>query len=83
MGPTDASYGTLMAFRFPISLTGSNVFRGNMGGGVALLQSQLNNHGRTLFDGNVARNGGAMGLRDFSVVSFTFIGCFPITYVGF
>lgn len=46
---------------------------------MALLQSQLNNYGHTLFDGNIAQNGGAMGLRDFSVVSFTLVGCFKTT----
>ena len=59
-----------MGFRFPLTLEGTNVFRGNIGGGVSLLQSHLNSFGHTLFEDNIAARGGGIELRDSSVVSF-------------
>lgn len=63
------SDGTVMGFRFPLSFNGTNIFRGNTGGGVSLLQSHLNSHGHIVFEDNVATRGGGMELRDLSVVS--------------
>ena len=63
------SEGALMAFRFPISLLGTSLFKGNGGGGIALLQSHLNNHGSTWFEANYAIDGGGLEMRDTSFVS--------------
>ena len=62
------SEGAVMGFRYPISLWGTNVFRGNKGGGISLLQTELQAHGYILFENNVAQNGGGMELKDRSRV---------------
>ena len=63
-----------MCFRFPVSLMGTNTFRGNKGGGIALLQSEFNNHGHTLLEDNYRDEyGGGMALKDSSVVCHLFV----------
>ena len=58
-----------MGFRFPFLLAGTSVFRGNTGGGGALLQSRMYAYGDILFEDNISENGGGMDLQDYSVVS--------------
>ncbi len=62
-----------MAFRYPISLLGTILFRGNKGGGLTLLQSYLDNHGSVWFENNYAMNGGGVEMRDSSFVSTAII----------
>jgi len=62
------SEGALMAFRYPISFLGTILFRGNRGGGTALLQSYLNNYGSVWFEKNYAMEGGGIEMRDSSFV---------------
>ena len=53
-----------MSFRFPISLSGTNVFRKNKGGGVSLMQSRVDVGGAVHFIENSAVIGGGMALED-------------------
>jgi hypothetical protein len=76
------SDGALMGFRFPFTLIGTNVFQGNIGGGVSLLQTNLNSHGYTLFEDNIATSGGGMELRDSSVVCVVTLGAGSCIYWG-
>ncbi len=61
--------GAVMSLRFPIKFDGRTVFKNNIGGGVAILQSRMDVGGWVWFEGNRAEQGGALVLRDQSVVS--------------
>lgn len=58
-----------MSLRFPFKFDGTTVIKNNMGGGVAVLQSRMDVGGSIRFEGNTANLGGALMLRDQSVVS--------------
>ena len=53
-----------MSFRFPISLSGTNVFKRNTGGGISLMQSRVDVGGAVHFIKNSAVVGGGMALED-------------------
>ena len=53
-----------MSFRFPISLSGTNEFRRNEGGGISLMQSRVDVGGAVHFIKNSAVVGGGMALED-------------------
>ena len=54
----------IVSFRFPISLSGTNVFRRNEGGGISLMQSRVDLSGTVHFIENSAVVGGGMALED-------------------
>ena len=56
--------GAVLSFRFPISLSGTNVFKSNEGGGISLMQSRVDVGGTVLFLENTAVAGGALALED-------------------
>ena len=58
----------IMSFRFPISLSGTNVFESNEGGGISLMQSRVDVGGTVLFLNNTAVAGGGLVLEDDSLV---------------
>ena len=61
--------GAVRSLRFPIAFYGNTIFKDNLGGGVAVLQSRMDISGTVWFEGNSALDGGAVALRDQSVVS--------------
>jgi hypothetical protein len=61
--------GAVMSFRFPISLSGTNVFRRNEGGGISLMQSRVDVDGAVHFIENSAVVGGGMALEDQCLVT--------------
>ena len=62
--------GAVLSLRFPIKFNGRTVFKNNMGGGVVVLQSRMDVSGWVWFEGNTADQGGALMLREESVVSY-------------
>jgi predicted outer membrane repeat protein len=54
----------LAAFRFPVTLNGSNVFRNNSGGAITLLNTQMDAFGEVVMDGNTAAFGGGLAMDD-------------------
>lgn len=58
----------IWSFRYPISFRGTNIIKNNTGSGIALLQSIMEAKGSIWFEGNIAVEGGAIALRDQSVV---------------
>ena len=56
--------GAILSFRFPISLSGTNVFERNEGGGIALIQSRVDVGGVALFIENSAVDGAGLALED-------------------
>ena len=54
----------IVSFRFPISLSGINVFTRNEGGGISLMQSRVDVGGAVHFIENSALVGGGMALED-------------------
>lgn len=60
----------LLSLRFPVTLQGTNLFQGNTGGAVTLLQTHLDVFGTVIFEDNVAVDGGAIKLLDQSMVCF-------------
>ena len=67
-GNKASNQSAVLSFRFPISLNGTNIFRGNKGGAITLLQSRIDIGGTALFEENSARVGGALILEDQSLV---------------
>ena len=61
--------GSLLAFRFPVTFEGTNIFSGNMGGAVTLITTRMNLKGKILFENNHAGEGGAVTLVDRALVS--------------
>lgn len=59
----------MLSLRYPIILRGDNIFKGNLGGAITLLQARLDIAGQILFEGNVASNGGGIEMLDYSTVS--------------
>ena len=60
-----------MSFRFPISLSGTNVFKRNEGGGISLMQSRVDVSGTVHFIENSAEFGGGMALENQCLVMVT------------
>ena len=60
--------GALLTLRHPITLKGSNIFQGNMGGALSLFQARMDVSGQVLFENNTALNGGGMLMFDQSIV---------------
>ena len=54
----------IAAFRFPTEFTGENLFIGNIGGGIMLLNTRMSAEGTMLFDSNVAVFGGGIMMDD-------------------
>ena len=69
VGNRGMNQSAIYSFKFPITLDGSCVFKGNMGGALSLLQSRVDVRGSAVFTDNIARMGGAMTLEDQSIVS--------------
>ncbi len=61
--------GAVLSLRFPVKFTGKTVFKFNNGGGVVILQTRMDVGGWVWFEGNRAEEGGALMLREQSVVS--------------
>lgn len=59
----------LLAFRFPVKLSGYNHFVGNLGGGITLLNARLTVRGKLLLLNNVAAFGGGIAMDDSCLVS--------------
>lgn len=60
----------LLAFRFPVELSGCNKFDGNIGGGITLMNARLNVRGELLLLNNVAMFGGGIAMDDSCLVSY-------------
>lgn len=58
----------LVAFRFPMNFIGSNIFVGNNGGGITLLNTRVTVQGELLLQDNVAMFGGGITMEDTCVV---------------
>lgn len=56
--------GAVLSFRYPVSLSGINVFKRNEGGGVSLMQSRVDVSGTVYFIKNSALSGGGLALED-------------------
>ena len=56
-------------FRFPITLRGTNYFRRNVGGGITLLNTQMDVYGVVILDSNTADFGGGLAMDDRCLVS--------------
>ena len=54
----------LPCLRFPITLNGSNYFVNNTGGGVTLLNTQMDAYGTIVMDDNTAAFGGGLAMDD-------------------
>ena len=52
------------AFRFPTEFTHENIFTGNIGGGIMLLNTRMLAKGTLLFDSNKAMFGGGIMMDD-------------------
>ena len=63
----------MLSFRYPVSLSGANVFKRNMGGAVSLMQSRVDVNGTVHFIENSAVNGGGLALEDQCLVHFKLI----------
>lgn len=59
----------LVSLRYPVSLQGTNLFQGNEGGAITLLQTEMYVSGRVDFIENRAVDGGAINMLDYSAVS--------------
>ena len=59
---------SILSFRYPIKFTGVNIFKANQGGGVTLLQTNMEVSDILHFEENTAKNGGAISLEDLCVV---------------
>lgn len=59
----------LVSLRYPVSLQGTNLFQGNKGGAITLLQTEIYVSGRVDFIENRAVDGGAINMLDYSAVS--------------
>ena len=59
----------LLAFRFPVTLSGCNHFEENIGGGITLMNARLNVRGELLFLNNLAMFGGGIAMDDSCLVS--------------
>ena len=70
----------VVSFRFPISLSGTNVFRKNEGGGISLMQSRVDVGGTVHFIENSAVVGGGMALEDQCLVKLKFLPCIILLY---
>lgn len=58
----------ILSFRYPIKFTGVNIFKTNQGGGVTLLQTNMDVSGTLHFEDNSANSGGGISLEDLCVV---------------
>ena len=63
-----SNQSAVFTFRLPLVFVGKNIFRGNEGGAVYLLQTRLDAMGTLLFESNTAVLGGAVTFEDYSVV---------------
>ena len=70
----------MLSFRFPISLSGTNVFESNEGGGISLMQSRVDVGGTVLFLENTAVAGGALALEDQCLV-IVIVACHNFVFV--
>jgi len=70
IGNRASNQSAVFTFRLPLVFTGKNIFRGNKGGAVYLLQTSLDAVGTLLFEDNSAIQGGAVTFEDFSVVFY-------------
>ena len=59
----------LLAFRFPMNFIGSNIFIGNTGGGITLLNTRITVVGELLLESNTAMVGGGIAMEDTCLVS--------------
>lgn len=66
--------GAVLSFRYPISLSGINVFKRNEGGGVSLMQSRVDVSGTAYFIENSALSGGGLALEDQCLVYIYILG---------
>ena len=63
--------GTVLAFRFPLSFSGRNLFQSNIGGGVTVNHATITIHGQMeLYDHSDNSVGGAMRLGEVTLVSW-------------
>ena len=67
-GQSDHS-SALLAYRFPVELSGFNYFGHNLGGGIILINSRMCIFGEMLVERNVAMFGGGISLDDSCLVS--------------
>ena len=59
----------LLAFRFPVTFSGSNTFSSNTGGGIMLLNTRMVVRGDLLLRNNSAVRGGGISMEDTCRVS--------------
>ena len=59
----------LTAFRFPVYLSGKNIFVRNVGGGINLISTLLQAEGDLQFINNTAKFGGGIAMYDLCRVS--------------
>lgn len=70
----------LPCLRFPITLNGSNYFVNNTGGGITLLNTQMDAYGTIVMDQNTAAFGGGLAMDDRCLVC-TYVLCLGVGQV--
>lgn len=66
---TNQKTAAVSGFSIALNFFGSNVFHNNFGGGLSVIESQINAHDQLVFHHNFATSGGAMALYGRCLVS--------------